>query len=143
MKRIAGPIVGVIAALAMAAPAQADISVDYCNASLRGGGSLAPDNDIKIVWDSIESFYTYDIVRSSLYRSRRDGPDNVYMQYFFYAADGTIIAYPDFRCYRDAGGTRTTTSIFTTTSSADLRDLARSQPPSRRSQRGWVNPSEW
>jgi hypothetical protein len=47
----------------MAAPAQADISVDYCNA------------------------------------------DNLYMPYFFYAADGTIIAYPDFRCYRDAGGT--------------------------------------
>jgi hypothetical protein len=44
-------------------------------------------------------------VRSSLYRSRRDGPDTLYMQYFFYAADATIIAYPDFRCYRDAGGT--------------------------------------
>jgi hypothetical protein len=41
-------------ALALATPAQA-VTWDYCAYSLRGGGTLAPDHDVRRVWDQLEA----------------------------------------------------------------------------------------
>jgi hypothetical protein len=47
-------ILGAVALwLAFAAPAQA-VTWDYCYSSLRGGGSLTPDHDIRDWWEVIE-----------------------------------------------------------------------------------------
>jgi hypothetical protein len=42
--------------LAFAAPAQAgsSISCDYVQLSARGGGTLAPDNDVRNAWNAIQ-----------------------------------------------------------------------------------------
>lgn len=46
-----------------AAMAQA-VTFDYCEYSLRGNGSLAPDNDVKRAWDLLEADTLLNIVSS-------------------------------------------------------------------------------
>jgi hypothetical protein len=55
-------LAGALASLVLAAPAQA-ITYSYCNTSLRGGGSLAPDNDIRREWDRLQAL-GYDLTSS-------------------------------------------------------------------------------
>jgi hypothetical protein len=104
MKRIAA-LAALLTSLAIAAPASAaPISKDYCDLSLHGGGSLAPDNDIQIAIDNIQSHFEHQITRVTLYSTRLDGPDNRYITYMFWDQWGGIVAHPDLHCYRKADG---------------------------------------
>jgi hypothetical protein len=102
VKRIAALVGAVIATLVLAAPAQAArISFDYCESSLRGGGSLAPDNDIKIFWDRYESTTGRDIVSSSRTAAKWNNEQWVAMQFVFLDGLGNPIVWKWFNCWRD------------------------------------------
>lgn len=83
------------AASAQAAP----ISVDYCDYSLRGGGSLAPDNDVKLLWDSIEANERIDVVSSQAYDWIRYNDQDLVALWRYNTSAGSRWAY--FECYRD------------------------------------------
>jgi hypothetical protein len=104
MRRLAAAVGTVIVMLVLAAPAQAaPISFDYCELSLRGGGSLAPDNDIKIWWDAYENITGQNIVSSS--RSGA-GYVNGYAQWVqlrftFFNGAGQPLTTKWFECWRE------------------------------------------
>jgi hypothetical protein len=107
MKRYA-PLAAIAAALAFAAPAQAvenSPSDAYCESSLRGQTSLAPDNDIKRDWDTIEVLYGYNIVRSFRSGLQRDAYNSVYEQFTFVRGNGTYAGSIWYHCWRDYTGT--------------------------------------
>jgi len=89
--------------LGTASVAQAEpISIEYCDFSLRGGGTLAPDNDIKTFWDDLESSLGIDIVASKAMDSYRSG-DDIAIRYDFIKSDGVVAGSPTFQCYRING----------------------------------------
>jgi hypothetical protein len=96
-------VTGVLAVLLVSAPAAqaAAISLDYCDYSLRGGGSLAPDNEIRAEWDHIEAAGA-DIVSSYIYwyNSYSSGND-LRVSYRFVRAGGNVEHASVFRCWRD------------------------------------------
>jgi hypothetical protein len=102
VNRIGVLIAGVLATLVMAAPAQADpISFDYCEFSLRGGGTLAPDNDIKTFWDRYEANTGRNIVSSTRTATNPNEPQWVALQFAFLNAQGEVLTYKWFNCWRD------------------------------------------
>jgi hypothetical protein len=103
MKRIAAGLIAAGAALAIAAPAQAHVSPTdgYCDDSLRGYRSLAPDNDIKARWDYLEQRYGWNIVSSYITEVARINEHDVYFRYDFVAANGSTVSRPLFRCWRE------------------------------------------
>lgn len=95
--------VAVPAAAPDAAPAAA-ISVDYCDYSLRGGGSLAPDNDIYEIWQLLESsgfgnVYAAPYTGQFYYLAEQ----SVHIKIQFYATKNGYTRYRSawFQCYRD------------------------------------------
>jgi hypothetical protein len=92
-------------ALGLAAPAgavAAPISTDYCTYSLRGGGSHAPDNDVKQIWDQMEVQYGWNITNSWAESWYRISADNLQVTWVFYG--GGYVARYVFACWRtDAG----------------------------------------
>lgn len=61
--RIVAACAPFVVLLVWASLAQA-VSTDYCNTSLHGGGTLAPDNDIYRRWQYLESSMGVDITSS-------------------------------------------------------------------------------
>ena len=101
-RRFWGLLVAAVATLAMAESAQAArISFEYCESSLRGGGSLAPDNDIKRYWDRYEATTGRDIVSSSRTAARWNNEQWVAMQFVFFDGLGNPIVWAWFNCWRD------------------------------------------
>ena len=104
MKTIAAAIGTVAATLVLAASAEAaPISYDYCETSLRGGGSLAPDNDVKTFWDYYENATGLNIVSSS-----RSGATYVngyaqwvQLRFTFFNGAGQPLTSKWFECWRD------------------------------------------
>jgi hypothetical protein len=103
--RIAAPIVAIIAALVLAAPAAAHISptIQYCESSLRGQTGQAPDNDIKRIWDYLEVNLGRDIYQSRSISARRVNDHHLRMQFRYYMTDGTTLDAV-FRCWWGADG---------------------------------------
>ena len=101
MKRLGTFGAAVGAMLVMATPAQAaPISTEYCNISLRGGGSLAPDNDIKAFWDKFERDTGRNIaysVSSSWVRHREQHVSGLYS---FYNSANQLLTSNRFHCWR-------------------------------------------
>jgi hypothetical protein len=90
--------------LALVAPAGAaadPISTDYCTYSLRGGGSHAPDNDIKRIWDHLEAVYNWNITNSWADQWLRISADHLRVSWVFYG--GGLTARGIFDCWRTAG----------------------------------------
>jgi hypothetical protein len=101
----------VLAFIFSAAPASAEpgvvaapISTTYCDQSLRGQTSLAPDNDIKAWWDAYERATSVDLVSSAAYQWIRPyGIDYLYGNYRFYGYYGGSVTH-QFVCWRDGSG---------------------------------------
>ena len=65
MKKMVAAFTGIFAVLLVtSATAMAVPSYDYSVYSLRGGGTLAPDNDVKENWDWLENNLGWDVVSS-------------------------------------------------------------------------------
>jgi hypothetical protein len=102
MKRIGALVASLVATLVMAGPAQADpISFDYCEFSLRGGGSLEPDNDIKRFWDRYERNTGRNIVSSTRTATNPNNDQWVALQFGFLNGQGEVLTYKWFNCWRD------------------------------------------
>jgi hypothetical protein len=103
VKRLSVLVGGALATLVLAAPAQAThsapISFDYCDYSLRGGGTH-PDNDLKRWWDAYEWQYKVDLVSSAIVDRGRVNDQHVRIRYALYNARGQLEATPLFRCLR-------------------------------------------
>lgn len=103
MKRILLALTAALATLVFAAPAQA-ITTDYCNLSLGGGGSLAPDNDYYIGRRAIETNYSVNI--NYAYNTGWNQPhtDWLTVQRVYWATTGQRY-YTQLICWRDINGT--------------------------------------
>lgn len=104
MRRLVVVLFAGLVFAAAAAPAQA-VTYDYCNTSLRGGGSLAPDNDIRREWDRIQSL-GYNLTSS--YATGwfgGDGTRTVGADWIFWRANGGYFT-GTFGCsdFRASGG---------------------------------------
>lgn len=90
------PTVPIVQSLA-AEPAEAAwISVDYCDYSLRGGGSLAPDNDIQAMLNHYGAAYYY------IWESRQIDANQTVIRYRVYggAVGYSVIVTQWAGCYR-------------------------------------------
>lgn len=74
----------VTATFALAVP-----SYDYCAYSLRGGGTLQPDNDVKANWDWLEVHYNWNITSSYPGDDYVQG-DGRYIQWNYWRANGAL-----------------------------------------------------
>ena len=112
MKRIIALILGALSFAAFVPPsAEAFISTDYCAGprgitsspagSLRGFGSLAPDNDALAEWNRLKT-QGYSPTRSYWYGYNYVSENNLYIYWTFETAQGVSFGVT-FRCYRDGG----------------------------------------
>lgn len=86
-------------AMMLMLPASAHaVSYSYCDYSLRGGGTLAPDDDIRAAWTSFQNA-GYNITSS--YASQwfgGDGASSVSARWIFWRANGQYFTVY-FSCY--------------------------------------------
>lgn len=81
----AAPVVLPASSIANPAP-----SYSYCEKSLLGGGTLAPDNDIKRRWNWYENNYGVNIVAATFTGNAFTQSHDVQMQWRYTRANGAI-----------------------------------------------------
>lgn len=96
-------LVAAVLAVVLVVPAQASavsFSASYCKSMLRGETAVAPDNDVKIVWDKLESANGWNITSSWAADWFESSGDGWFVIWRYYRANGATYDRL-FQCYRD------------------------------------------